>query len=155
MVPCQSIIPSTALCLTLLVAGEVVVNRTRCSGERRQAKHLGRCFCRRCPRRRRANTGWGGRKSREALLSCHCCSSSSGLREDLSTLVDGGVCLLLLESSHTSELTVPLCALMRTAGYFSLHAKPEPSCGLSCVSTAGAGAGAVFWERARGQLLWD
>ena len=44
MVPCQSIIPSTALCLTLLVAGEVVVNRTRCSGERRrhrhQAKHL-------------------------------------------------------------------------------------------------------------------
>ena len=63
------------------------------------------------------------------------------------------VCLLLLESSHTSELTVPLCALMRTAGYFPLHAKPEPSCGLSCVSTAGAGA--VLWEKARGQLLWD
>ena len=63
------------------------------------------------------------------------------------------VCLLLLESSHTSELTVPLCAPMRTAGSFALHAEPEPSCGLSCMCTAGAGA--VFWERTRGQLLWD
>lgn len=93
VVPCQSIIPSTALCLTLLVAEEAAVNQTHCSGERRlhrqQAEWLGRSFCRRCPGRRMPNTSCGGRKSREALLSCHCCSSSSGLREDPSTLVDG------------------------------------------------------------------
>ena len=93
VVPCRSIIPSTALCPTLLVAGEAAVNQTRCSGERgrhrHQAKHLGRSFSRRCPGRRMASTGWGGRKSREAVLSCHGRSSSSGLREDPSTLVDG------------------------------------------------------------------
>lgn len=92
VVPCQSIIPSTALCLTLLVAEEAAVNQTHCSGERhrhRQAEWLGRSFCRRYPGRRMLNTSWGGRKSREALLSCHCCSSSLGLREDPSTLADG------------------------------------------------------------------